>query len=197
MDFLCSPQGQVRSKCCVWDVQHGSHQAPFPPFKHIKTSLQLLPFCESSGFLQTPLLMGYKGLWKGFVSSVYQEVTWFPPHHLFLLWQDHRSCGGGGVAQSGGLGGQGSVHCLPWPDGEVAAHFLSSSVESRIRAREQPKGRIKHTVCSSACVVLSLWDGWRVLYKQHHRSLCPQKDFWISDCASQHLFLYCSCCWKE
>lgn len=85
MDFLCPPQGQVRSKCCVWDVQHGSHQAPFPPFKHIKTSLQLLPFCESPGFLQTPLLMGYKGLWKGFVSSVYQEVTWFPPHHLFLL----------------------------------------------------------------------------------------------------------------
>lgn len=65
MHFLCPPQGQERSRCCVWDVQHGSHQAPFPPFKHIKTSLQLLHFCASPGLLQTPVLMGYKGLWKG------------------------------------------------------------------------------------------------------------------------------------
>lgn len=54
------------------------------------------------------------------------------------------------MAQSAGLGGQGSVHCLPWPDGEHAADFFTQQcVESRISAREHSKGRIKHTVVTS------------------------------------------------
>lgn len=56
--------------------------------------------------------------------------------------------------------------------GGCSTFLIQQCIESRITARENSKGRIKHTVCSSACVVLSLQDGWRVLYKQHHRSLC-------------------------
>jgi len=55
---------------------------------------------------------------------------------------------------------------------------------------------IQHTFCSSACVLLSLQDGGRALYKEHHRSACPQEGLITSDCVSQHLFfLYYRTCW--
>lgn len=57
-----SVAGEEICMCCIWDVQHGSHQAPFPPFKHIKTSLQLQHFCASPELLQMPVLKGCKGL---------------------------------------------------------------------------------------------------------------------------------------
>lgn len=132
-----------------------------------------------------PELKGYKCLWNG-LSPLYTKGWPGFLHIIFsccdrtistFLWELWRRRS----STKWWFGGQGSVHCLPWPDGPAR-------VESRISAREHSKGRIKHTVCSSACVVLSLLDGWRVLYKQHHRSVSPEGFSNFRLCQSAPLF---------
>lgn len=116
-------------RCCIWDVQHGSHQAPFPPFKQVKTSLQ--HFCASPELLRMPVLKGCKGLWNGLSPLCTKRRPGFL-HIIFSCCDRTTSTFLCELGRRRGdtkwwFGGQGSVHCLPWPDGEVAAHFLSSS----------------------------------------------------------------------
>lgn len=134
MDFLCPSQWQVRRSVCVISgmYKHSSHQAHFPPFKHIKTSLQLQHFCASPELLQMPVWKGYKGLWNGlsplctkrwpgFLHIIFSCCDRTTGAFLCKLWR-RRS------GTKWWFWGQGSSPCLPWPDGEVAAHFLHSNV---------------------------------------------------------------------
>lgn len=108
-------------------------------------------------------IKGLERFVKRFVSSVHQEVTCFPPHYLFLLRQDHRRFPLQAVVKEKwhkavvrGLG----LCSLPaiTKRGGCSTFLIKQRVESRMSASEQSKGRIKHTFCSSACVVLSLQD---------------------------------------
>lgn len=55
-------RGEEIHRCFVCGMQDVSHQAPFPPFKHIKTFLSLQHSCASPEFFQMPILKGWKGL---------------------------------------------------------------------------------------------------------------------------------------
>lgn len=160
-------------RCCIWDVQHGSHQAPFPPFKQIKTSLQ--HSCASPELLRMPVLKGCRSLWNGLSPLCTKRRPGFL--HIIFSCCDRTTSALWAVEEEGwhkvvvwGTGLCSLLAVARW--GGCSTFLIQQCVESRITARENSKGRIKHTVCSSACVVLSLQDGWRVLYKQHHRSLC-------------------------
>lgn len=86
-----------------------------------------------------------------------REVPCFLPHFSCCdrtTSAVHSGHSGGEVAQSVGSG---TGLCSPPAigNGVVAAWFLSS----RISACKRSKGRIKHTVGSGTCILLSLQDG--------------------------------------
>lgn len=182
--FSALLQGQVRRSVGVVSVvcRMSLIKLLSPPFKHIKTFLYLWPFCSSPELFPVPIIKSYKGLWKSLSPLRTKRWPVFPPHYLFLLWQDHKHFPlqtvvekkwHKAVVQGPGLCSLPAI--AKW--GGCSTFLIKQHAESRISASEQSKGRIKHTFCSSACVVLLLQDGWRTLYKQHHRSVYPQKGF--------------------